>query len=188
MRIISGEKKGLRLKAVPGMNTRPTTDRVKESVFNIIGPYFADCYVLDLFAGSGALGIEAVSRGAARSVFVDNATVAINTIQENLRLANVIDRAEVLKSDWKSACDKLASKGYSFDLVFLDPPYQQFENQIETILQTLLDKELLNRHAKIICEQDSKSNLPLQFMNLSGKYYKYGNTGITVFYKEENEE
>lgn len=97
MRVIAGERKGHALKAVPGNNTRPTTDKVKESLFSIIGPFFDGDMVLDLFAGSGGLGIEALSRGAERAVFIDQAALAIKTIRQNLEGCHFTERAEYIE-------------------------------------------------------------------------------------------
>ena len=97
MRVISGDKKSLPLKAPSGMKTRPTTDRIKETLFNIIMPYLNDSYFLDLFAGSGQMGIEALSRGSRRAVFVDNDNDAVSTINANLKSTGLIDKSEVRK-------------------------------------------------------------------------------------------
>jgi len=113
MRVISGERKGTRLKAVPGSATRPTTDKVKESLFNIIGPYFAGGDALDLYAGSGGLGIEALSRGCDHAVFVDKQTKAIQTIQENLRVTRYEANATVYRQDARQALDELITSGRS---------------------------------------------------------------------------
>ena len=100
MRVISGEKKGIGLKAVPGKNTRSTTDKVKESIFNMLGQYFESGIVLDLFAGSGGLGIEALSRGMQRGIFIDRDAQAIAAIQENLKRTDLIPYAEVFRRDY----------------------------------------------------------------------------------------
>ncbi len=103
MRIIAGEAKGRRLKTVPGMKVRPTTDRVRESLFQIIGPYFEGGGVLDLFAGSGSLGLETLSRGAERAVFVDQASASVETVRQNLQKVGFSDRAEVYRKDARAA-------------------------------------------------------------------------------------
>ena len=154
MRIIAGKFGGRRLKAVPGMKTRPTTDKVKESMFNIIGPYFDGGNVLDLFAGSGGLSIEAVSRGAGQAYLIDRQYQAIKTIKENVAVTKAEDQFQIFKTDARKALTKLAEKQIKFDLVFLDPPYKQ-----QKIVDDLLKMKtlgLLNPNATIMCETDSK--------------------------------
>ena len=120
MRVVAGEYGGRRLKAVPGMKTRPTTDKVKEAMFNIIGPYLEGGQVLDLFAGSGGLSIEAVSRGADHATLVDRQYQAIKTIHENLSVTKEEDKFTVLKGDAYKMLNKLAKQEQGFDYVFLD--------------------------------------------------------------------
>ena len=121
MRVIAGSHGGRRLKAPPGRATRPTADRVKEALFSIVGPFFSDGVCLDLFAGSGALGIEALSRGCERAVFVDRQTAA--TIWENVHALDLEDRSSVLQISWERALDRLSSAAERYSLVFIDPPY-----------------------------------------------------------------
>lgn len=123
MRVISGQAKGHPLKAVPGNNTRPTTDKVKESMFSIIGPYFDGDRVLDLFAGTGGLGIEALSRGAAHAVFIDANQKSIETVKGNLASTKLAAKAEVYRNEASRALKLLERQGKPFDLLFLDPPY-----------------------------------------------------------------
>lgn len=125
MRVISGQAGGLRLKSVPGRTTRPTADRVKEAMFSIIGPYFSGERALDLFAGTGALGIEALSRGASRAVFVDSDPRCAAVIRQNLEHTGLSGRAEVIRGDARRAAAELARRGEAFELVFLDPPYDR---------------------------------------------------------------
>ena len=113
MRIISGDKKGLPLKAVPGKDTRPTTDKVKESIFNMIGPYFEGGKGLDLFAGSGGLGIEALSRGFNEMIFVDRDMKAIQTVKENLRSAGLGEQAEVYRNEADRALKAIVKRDLS---------------------------------------------------------------------------
>ncbi len=122
MRIIAGTARSLPLKTVEGIDTRPTTDRIKETLFNIIAPDVPDAVFLDLFAGSGAIGLEAVSRGAKRAVFVDNNRKAVSVIRENIQFTGFDSQCEVLCMDFLAALKVLAGKK-RFDLVFLDPPY-----------------------------------------------------------------
>src|SRR5690606_38226907 len=123
MRVITGEYGGRRLKAVPGENTRPTTDKIKESLFNMIGPYFDGGNCLDLFAGSGGLAIEAVSRGMDKAVLIDKAPAAIKVIQENIAVTKEEEKFKVIRGDAARVINNLKSEQQVFDLVFLDPPY-----------------------------------------------------------------
>lgn len=123
VRVISGQARGRPLKAVPGDATRPTTDKVKEALFSMIGPYFDGERVLDLFAGTGGLGIEALSRGAGHAVFVDASPKSVAVVRSNLEATRLADRAEVYRNDAGKAIRLLEKKGLKFDLLFLDPPY-----------------------------------------------------------------
>lgn len=176
MRIIAGKFGGRRLKAVPGMKTRPTTDKVKESMFNIIGPYFDGGNVLDLFAGSGGLSIEAVSRGADAAYMVDRQYQAIKTIKGNVEVTKASEQFHVYKTDARKALQKFAENKVKFDLVFLDPPYKQ-----QKIVDDLLKMKtlgLLNFGATIMCETDQDAALPEQIDGF--KFYKTVTYGITV--------
>ena len=123
MRVIAGTARRLLLKTPEGLDTRPTTDRIKETLFNILQPDLPGCQFLDLFAGSGGIGIEALSRGAARAVFVDNGREAIRCIRENLLHTKLENRSLVIPGDVSSALSDLSRRGEAFDIVFLDPPY-----------------------------------------------------------------
>ena len=120
MRVISGSARGRKLSAPEGFDTRPTTDRVKESVFNIISPYIPTESVLDMFAGSGAMGIEALSRGCTRAVFLEHTQRAMQTVKKNVEGARLADRAEMVLGD---AFEYLKRTKEKFDIIFLDPPY-----------------------------------------------------------------
>lgn len=159
MRVIAGEHKGRRLKAVPGTGTRPTTDKVKESMFNIIGPYFDGGTALDLFAGTGGLGIESISRGIEQAVFIDQDHKALSVIRENINTLGLKARAEIFKQDARRALDMLAERGKTFDLVFLDPPYRLtgLYEELITKLQTL---DLLNDRAILVAEHAADLTLP----------------------------
>ena len=125
MRIISGTLKGRRLVTPKGLSLRPTSDRVKESMFNILGNEVNGKVILDLFAGTGNLGIEALSRGAKRVTFVEKDRVAIRLIHKNLITCKMEDRSEVLVNDVNQAIEILRGKGVRFDLIFIDPPYEK---------------------------------------------------------------
>lgn len=125
MRVISGDFRGRRLAMVPGATTRPTADKVKESMFNMIGPYFDGGSALDLYAGTGALGIEAVSRGMTHATLVDSAYAAVKTIRDNVALTKAEERFTILKEPVARAIKTFAAQGDQFDLIMMDPPYAQ---------------------------------------------------------------
>ena len=149
MRIISGNYGGRRLKSLAGANTRPTTDKVKESIFNMIGPYFDGETVLDLFAGSGQMGLEAVSRGAQYAVFVENNKKAAACVEDNIRFTKFTKETKLYNSDVLSALRAMEGK-YRFDIIFMDPPYKQ---ELEyDVLSYLKDSSLLKENGIIIVE------------------------------------
>ena len=151
MRIISGSARGLKLKAPDGLNTRPTADRIKESLFNIIAPYLYDCSFLDLFSGSGAIGIEALSRGAKDATFVDFDKNSINIIKQNIKLAKFEEKSNIYNIDVLHTIDLLSNNGKKFDIIFLDPPYDK--GLLIPALKKIEDKNLLKDDGFIICEQ-----------------------------------
>lgn len=180
MRVISGDFGGRKLKAVPGMKTRPTTDKIKENIFNIIGPYFQGGTVLDMYAGSGGLSIEAVSRGMDRAILIDKQFAAIKTINENIKVTKSADQFTVLKGDAKKIVHSLATKEYQFDLVFFDPPYA-FQT-IEQDITDLIKLHLLKEDVTIICEISDEVVLPdkIGFLEKQREQH-YGITKIVIF-------
>ncbi|MFD1671183.1 16S rRNA (guanine(966)-N(2))-methyltransferase RsmD [Agrilactobacillus yilanensis] len=179
MRIISGEYSGRRLKAVPGRKTRPTTDKVKEALFNIIGPYFDGGRVLDLYAGTGGLGIEAVSRGLSEAYLVDRQYAAIKTIEENVAVTRAADKFHIMKMSATKALSNFELQKLQFDLVLLDPPYQ--EQQIVKLLNQLRDKQLLKPGAQVVAETDVTVLYPeIADYTLLGQH-QYGITEVSVF-------
>ena len=148
MRVIAGKARSLRLKTIEGMDTRPTTDRIKETLFNMISADLCGSTFLDLFAGSGAIGIEALSRGADEAVFIENSRKAVDCILENLKFTR-LEGGTVLKEDVPAALKRLEGK-YRFDFVFMDPPYgQEWER---TVLGELCKIDILAEGAIIIVE------------------------------------
>jgi len=152
MKVVSGKFRGLNLKAVPSNNTRPTSSKVKEAVFSMLAPYMVEGNALDLFAGTGGLGIEAVSRGYEKAYLVDKAYKAINTIKENTEKTHAESNFVVMKSAATDALKKFAADGIKFDLVFLDPPYRM--KITEQIIKDMVDQDLLNEDAIIVDETD----------------------------------
>lgn len=150
MRIISGKARGTKLFTLEGLSTRPTLDRVKESLFNIIGMKINDADILDLFAGSGALGIESLSRGAKSAVLCDNSKKAIEVINKNLIKTKL--QAEVVNDDFEKCLLRLQER--QFDIIFLDPPYET--NYIERAIKKILEYSILKPNGLIIAETDNQ--------------------------------
>lgn len=184
MRITTGIVKGMKLKSVPGLDTRPTTDRVKQSLFNTIQFDIEGRNVLDLFAGSGQLGLEALSRGASHAVFVENSPIALSTIRENVQKTGFCDRSEIIRSDYKAYLQ--SARGAGFHLVFVDPPYREgFLNRILNFIQTF---DIVKDNGIIICEGTASEKLSDRFGNLELiKRANYGNTAL-VYYKRSSQE
>ena len=179
MRVIAGTARGTRLKTPEGMLTRPTADRVKEAVFSIIQFEVEGSRFLDLFGGSGQMGIEALSRGASWAVLVDGRREACRLIQENLKLAKVENRAKVVQSDYLAYLDRCRE---TFDLIFLDPPYA--EVFLENALKKISEIDILSCRGIIICERPAEKQLDVAIPGLiRGKDYRYGKTWITLFRK-----
>lgn len=187
MRVVSGDYKGIALKAVPGNSTRPTTDKVKESIFNIIGPYFTGGLGLDLFAGSGGLGIEALSRGIEKVIFVDRDGKAIATIKGNLQTCGLSDRAEVYRNDADRALKAIIKREIVFDYIFLDPPYKK--QQLEHLLETIQNEKLLTQNGIIVCEYSKDVVLPSEVGHLQQvKFENYGIISISIYALKSEEE
>lgn len=176
MRIISGLRRGLKLDAPSGMSTRPTTDRVKESVFNIIQSYLPADKVLDLFGGSGALGIEAISRGSNLCVFVDIDKDAIDIIKSNITKARFEDKAVILRKDVFSFLDGCSEK---FDIIFLDPPYNKMF--LMPVFEKIYKKDLLCEGGIIVVESEVGGEEPKSDDFLCIKSVKYGKTVVSVY-------
>ncbi|MBQ7759112.1 16S rRNA (guanine(966)-N(2))-methyltransferase RsmD [Anaerotignum sp.] len=184
MRVIAGAAKGHNLQTIEGLETRPTTDRIKETLFNIIAFDLPECSFLDLFSGSGAIGIEALSRGAKEAVFVDAAAECQKVITANLQHTKLQDRARLMKTDVFSALDKLAAEGKKFDIIFMDPPYAA--GLYEPVLEKIMEKGLLKEEGYLITEGSSQIPLtpPAGMKILREKVYK---TTILTFLCLEEE-
>lgn len=180
MRVVAGVFKGRPLKAVPGKSTRPTTDKVKEAIFNMIGPYFEGGLCLDLYAGSGGLGIEAISRGAEKVIFVDHDKIAIQTIYDNLKAVAVEEQCEVYRNDANRALKAITKRELTFDYIFLDPPYAR--QKLSDMLSIIAEQKLLKEDGMIVCEHDSKFSLPEQIDNLRRvKVEAYGIITVSLY-------
>ena len=179
MRVITGKAKGVSLKTPQGMLTRPTSDRVKEALFSIINFELPGAQVLDLFGGTGQLGIEALSRGARSAVFVDMREDACNLIRENLKRTKLESTARVVRSDYLEYLKRCREK---FDIIFLDPPYA--EVFLENALKCLTEIDILQSGGIIVAERPLGKELPWEFEGYSrSKDYKYGNTLLTIYRK-----
>jgi 16S rRNA (guanine966-N2)-methyltransferase len=179
MRVITGTARGRRLGELEGSDTRPTTDRVKEGMFNVLQFDVPGARVLDLFGGTGQLGIECLSRGAERAVFVDMRRDAVKLIRENLEATGLSDRAQVLTADYAEYLSRAAER---FDIVLLDPPYAT--KLLEHSLELICRFDILNENGIIVCESPVDKVLP----ELSGPYskhreYRYGKIKLTVYHR-----
>ena len=183
MRVIAGLAKGRRLKSPVGLVTRPTTDRIKESIFSILSPYLSGSYVLDLFSGTGNLGIEALSRGAEKAIFVDNNRNSIRVIRENTETTGFKEKSKILQLEALKAISELAKSGEKYDIIFMDPPY--LKGYIVPCIQAIEEGGLLKDEGIIVIEHDSKDIIPDQFIKLKRiKNRKYGNTTISIYSEE----
>lgn len=176
MRIISGNRRGLKLKAPKGLDTRPTEDRVKESVFNILGQNFFDDLVLDLFCGSGANGIEFISRGAKKSYFVDKSKEAMDCVKYNLEKAKFLDEAVLIEDHLNKALRNLDVK---FDYIYMDPPFDR-RDLYKRAFKLIRENKLLKPDGKLIVEYNTDVPLLIGegFKEIKNK--KYGNTSISI--------
>ena len=180
MRVITGSARGRRLKELEGMETRPTTDRVKEGLFNVLQFDIEGRRVLDLFAGTGQLGIECLSRGAASAVFVDKRPDAVKLIRENLKLCDLTDRALVVAGD---SMEFLKSVREKFDLVLLDPPYQA--ELLEAAIAHIARHDLLTPHGMMAAEHPEDKTLPaLSAPYRMGRTYRYGKIAVTIYHRD----
>ena len=179
MRVITGKARGVQLKTPEGMQTRPTADRVKEALFSIINFDIPGAKVLDLFGGTGQLGIEALSRGAKEAVFVDSAKKSVDIIRQNLKSTNLEQNAKVCRLDWQSFLSMNTTK---FDIVFLDPPYGK------GILQDALGK--VSTHMKdtgvIIAENPLNEEILSKYGDFAlDRQYRYGKIKISTYRHED---
>ena len=175
MRVISGSARGRVLKTLEGEHTRPTTDKVKGSIFNIIQFEIEDRDVLDLFSGSAQLSIEAISRGAKSALAVDNSRKAINIIKENIEICGFEDKISTICGDYS----EVLTKGRKYDVIFLDPPYDS--GLLEKALQKIFEFDILSKNGIIVCESDISANTAaLVPENYSSREYVYGRIKLLV--------
>ncbi len=184
MRVISGRARGTKLSSIESLSTRPTLDRVKESLFNIIQNKINDSVVLDLFAGSGALGIEAISRGAKKAYFCDNNYNAIKMIKQNLIKTHFVEQSIIINDEYKNCIMNLNEK---FDIIFIDPPYKA-DLAVDSV-KKIIEKGILNNDGLLIIETDEicrdKRNIEIIEKVKIIDERKYGRANL-LFIKEEN--
>ena len=180
MRIISGTNKGMKLYAPEGQSVRPTGDKIKEAIFNIIGPIKEEALVLELFAGSGGVGIEFLARGAKHCTFVDISRKSLNYVNKNLELCNFKDRGKTILSDYKKAIIKLSEKDEKFDYIFADPPYEL--KSISNISNSVLEFDILKSGGLLIIESDKNEKvIDKTYTNMiEYKEKVYGRTKISI--------
>ena len=184
MRVISGKARGKKLLSLEGLNTRPTLDRVKEALFNIIQFDIVDKNILDLFAGSGAIGIEAISRGAKSVTFCDNSEDAIKIIKANIKNTRSEQQAKVLQKDYLKALKYLSENNNKFDIIYLDPPYKT--EFAEPAIREILHLDILSKEGIIILEtDDTKKEEIIKSNNIQiFDKRKYGRA-ILIFIRKE---
>lgn len=181
MRIISGKARGTKLYTLDGTATRPTLDRVKESLFNIIQNDIEDSTVLDLFSGSGAIGLEFLSRGAKRAVLCDNSKDAIKIIKQNVQKTHFEEKAEVYNMEFTKLVERLQNQ--KFDIIYIDPPYAT--DFIKISLEKIIEYKLVNENTKIIVETDDETRILNQIEKMDVEITdkrKYGRATI-IFLK-----
>ena len=182
MRVISGKARGVTLKTPEGLSTRPTADRVKEALFSIIHFDLPGAKVLDLFGGTGQLGIEALSREARSAVFVDEQESACKLIRENLKRTKFTDQGKVVRSDYLSF---LKNCNETFNIILLDPPYAEIF--LENSLKMITEIDILQSGGIIVTERPFGKELPWDFPGyIRSKDYKYGKTVLTIYRKESD--
>lgn len=183
MRIISGKARGTKLYTLEGLTTRPTLDRVKESIFNIIQSKIQDSTVLDLFAGSGAIGLEMISRGASKAILCDKSKDAIEIIEKNIEKTHMKDKVELYNLDFENCIDKV--KTIKFDIIYLDPPYNT--NYISKALNKIVDLDIVKQEGLIIVETDDEPRILKEIDKIKVKIVdkrKYGRATIIFLNKE----
>ena len=180
MRIITGSARGRRLITPTGLDVRPTPEKVKEALFSALQFDIEGRRVLDLFAGSGQLGIEALSRGAQKATFVDMSPVSIKTVEKNLESSGLNENARVVKTDFASFC---AGCRDTFDIAFLDPPYE--EGMLLPAIKAVLP--LMSDYGTVVCEHPPKVELPEEIGGFTvSKVYRYGKINVTLYRKGDN--
>ncbi len=183
MRIITGKARGMKLRTLEGLATRPTSEAAKEGMFSAIQFELHDRRVLDLFGGSGQLALEALSRGAEFAVINDASREAANIIKENAQKTKLMPQCRILSADWKDYI-RMAKGREQFDLILLDPPYT--EGLLDEILRALVEADLPSSNAILICESDEQG-IPAPLEGYRQKLHRYGKSYVSVYRREEEE-
>lgn len=186
MRVISGIARGTKLNSIDSLDTRPTLDRVKESLFNIINNKIEDSIVLDLFAGSGAIGIEFISRGCKKAYFCEKSHIAAKMIYKNLEKTRFLDKSELMEQDYLKCLKELNEKNIKLDIVFLDPPYK--DNIAVKAVKNIIEFDLLKQNGIIIIETDEKERELKELEKLEIEVYdlrKYGRVNLIFLSRKE---
>ena len=183
MRIFSGTARGTKLFTLTGDNTRPTLDRVKESIFNIIQSQIPEATVLDLFAGSGAIGLEMLSRGAKKAILCDKSKEAIGIIKKNIQKTHMEEKVELYNIDFKECIEKVSKE--KFDIIYIDPPYET--NFIEKSLEKIIEKNIIQENGIIILETDDEKRIKKEIEKINVAIIderKYGRANIIFLSKK----
>lgn len=186
MRIIAGRMRGTKLFTLDGLNTRPTLDRVKEPLFSILNFQLQDAIVLDLFSGSGALGLESVSRGAKKVYLCDNSKDAIKIINKNIEKTRTQENVEIVSKDYEKALEEFSSKKIKFDIIFLDPPYKT--EFAEKATEIIVKNNLLTENGIIVIETDTKERVMQNIKSVNIRVYderKYGRVSLLFLCAQE---
>lgn len=186
MRVISGKARGTKLSSIDGIATRPTLDRVKESLFNIIQNKIPESIILDLFAGSGAIGIEFISRGAKQVYFCEKSHIASKMIQQNLEKTRFLEESILIEKDYKECLKSLKEKNMSFDIIYIDPPYR--ENLAVDSIKRILSLDLLEEKGTIIIETDDEARELKQLRQIgleASDLRKYGRVSLIFLNRKE---
>lgn len=180
MRIISGTNKGMKLHAPDGMAVRPTSDKIKEAIFNMLGFIDEESVVLDLFAGSGGIGIEFIARGAKQVYFVDASHKSLSFVKKNLEISKFKGKAKIMLSDYEKAIENLSKENMKFDFIFADPPYNLHCGS--NIADKVFEKNLLKQDGTLIIETDKDENVieNIHAENIAYKEKVYGRTRISI--------
>ena len=186
MRVISGTARGTKLSSIESKDTRPTLDRVKESLFNILQNKIEGSLVLDLFAGSGAIGIECISRGCQKAYFWERSHLATKMIYQNLENTRFLNKSEIYEQDYRKCLKELENKKIKLDIIFIDPPYK--DNIAVKAVQDIMTFDLLEKNGVIIIETDEKERELKELEKLPVKVYdlrKYGRVYLLFLSRKE---
>ncbi len=184
MRVTGGKLRGIPIKAPGGKRTRPTSDKIRQALFNVLGDSVAGARTLDLFAGSGALAIEALSRGAESAIFVEKDTSAVRVMRANIEKMRLSEKARVLRSDFRSALARLSREGERFDIIFIDPPYEG--DLLADVRAALRENNVTTKDTIIVVEHFAKTTPPETISGLPlNNTRAYGQTSLSYYYPRD---